>query len=122
MKVEMTAHLVMDALAMASWRRGRPIEHLHYSDKGSPYASEDFETPFVYHGIPCSMNRRGDCWDNAAVEGFIARLKKKHVYTKPRYQTREEARAEPFDHIEEICNSQRHHPTLGQFRLAEFKG
>ena len=35
MSAEMTAQLVMDALTMALWRRGRPKELLHHSDQGS---------------------------------------------------------------------------------------
>jgi putative transposase len=26
-------------------------------------------------GIVCSMSRRGDCWDNAAMESFFSTLK-----------------------------------------------
>lgn len=43
MKPEMTAQLVMDALIMALWRRGKPEALLHHSDQGSQYASEDFQ-------------------------------------------------------------------------------
>lgn len=35
MKADMTAQLVIDALMMALWRRGRPRELLHHSDQGS---------------------------------------------------------------------------------------
>jgi len=121
MKAEMTAQLVMDALTMALWRRGRPIELLHHSDQGSQYASEDFQRLLAHHGIACSMSRKGDCWDNAAVESFFASLKKEHVYTKPRYRTREEARADLFEYIEGFYNSQRRHSTLGQVSPAEFE-
>lgn len=121
MRAEMTAQLVMDALTMALWRRGRPIELLHHSDQGSQYASEDFQRLLAHHGIACSMSRKGDCWDNAAVESFFASLKKEHVYTKSRYQTREEARADLFEYIEGFYNSKRRHSTLGQVSPAEFE-
>ena len=93
MKPEMSAQLVMDALTMALWRRGQPSELLHHSDQGSQYASEDFQRLLGHHGIACSMSRRGDCWDNAAVESFFASLKKERIYTRARYVTRDEARA-----------------------------
>jgi putative transposase len=121
MRAEMTAQLVMDALTMALWRRGRPIELLHHSDQGSQYASEDFQRLLAHHGIACSMSRKGDCWDNAAVESFFASLKKEHVYTKSRYRTREEARADLFEYIEGFYNSKRRHSTLGQVSPAEFE-
>jgi putative transposase len=31
----MSAQLVLDALIMALWRRGKPAELLHHSDQGS---------------------------------------------------------------------------------------
>ena len=43
MNAQMTAQLVIDALMMAVWRRGKPIELLHHSDQGSQYTSEDFQ-------------------------------------------------------------------------------
>ena len=121
MKTEMTAQLVMDALVMALWRRGKPDELLHHSDQGSQYASEDFQRLLAHHGIECSMSRKGDCWDNAAMESFFASLKKEHVYTKSRYLTRDIARADLFEYIEPFYNQQRRHSTLGQVSPAEFE-
>lgn len=43
MSASMTAQLVIDALMMAVWRRGKPTELLHHSDQGSQYRSEDFQ-------------------------------------------------------------------------------
>jgi putative transposase len=121
MQPEMTAQLVMDALVMALWRRGKPKELLHHSDQGSQYASEDFQRLLAHHGIACSMSKKGDCWDNAAMESFFASLKKEHVYTKPRYRTRDEARADLFQYIEPFYNSRRRHSKLGQISPAEFE-
>ena len=45
------------------------------------------------------MSRRGDCWDNSAVESFFASLKKERVHRKT-YPTRDDARADIFDYIE----------------------
>jgi transposase InsO family protein len=80
MQPTMTAQLVLDALMMALWRRGKPIELLHHSDQGSQYTSEDFQRLLAAEGITCSMSRRGDCWDNSAIESFFASLKKERVY------------------------------------------
>ena len=121
MKPEMTAQLVMDALIMALWRRGKPEALLHHSDQGSQYASEDFQRLLAHHGIACSMSRKGDCWDNAAMESFFASLKKEHVYTKPRYLSRDQARADLFEYIEGFYNPQRRHSKLGQLSPAEFE-
>ena len=40
MQPTMTAQLVLDALLMALWRRGRPNELLHHSDQGSQYTAK----------------------------------------------------------------------------------
>ena len=80
---------------MALWRRGRPAELLHHSDQGSQYTSEDFQRLLSAEGITCSMSRRGDCWDNSAVESFFASLKKERVHRKT-YPTRDDARADIF--------------------------
>jgi putative transposase len=121
MKPEMTAQLVMDALTMALWRRGKPKELLHHSDQGSQYAAEDFQRLLAHHGIVCSMSGKGDCWDNAAMESFFSTLKLERVYRKPRYGTRDEARADVFDYMECFYNSRRRHSTLGQISPAEFE-
>ena len=121
MSAEMTAQFVMDALTMALWRRGRPKELLHHSDQGSQYSAEDFQRLLAHHGIACSMSRKGDCWDNAAMESFFASLKKERVYTRPRYRTRDEARADIFEYIEGFYNPVRRHSTLGQISPAEFE-
>jgi len=121
MSPSMTAQFVMDALLMAVWRRGQPKELLHHSDQGSQYAAEDFQRLLAHHGIVCSMSGKGDCWDNAAMESFFSTLKLERVYRKPRYRTRDEARADVFDYIERFYNPRRRHSTLGQVSPAQFE-
>lgn len=58
MQPTMTAQLVMDALLMAIFRRGRPRAVPHHSDQGSQYTSEDFQRLLEAHGIVCSMPSR----------------------------------------------------------------
>ena len=120
MSSEMSAQLVLDALLMAIWRRGKPIELLHHSDQGSQYTSEDFQRLLADQGIECSMSRRGDCWDNAAMEAFFSTLKQERCYRK-RYRTRDEARADVFDYIERFYNPRRRHSTLGQVSPDQFE-
>ena len=54
MSAAMTSELVTDALVMAIWRRGRPKEVLHHSDRGSQYTSEAFQRLLAGHigGVP----------------------------------------------------------------------
>lgn len=105
---------------MALWRRGKPIELLHHSDQGSQYTSEDFQRLLSDQGITCSMSRKGDCWDNAAMESFFSTLKTERTSRK-RYRTRDEARADVFDYVERFYNPRRRHSTLGQVSPDQFK-
>ncbi len=120
MNSRMTTTLVADALLMAIWRRGWPEEVLHHSDQGSQYTSDDFQRMLADHGIECSMSRRGDCWDNAAMESFFSTLKVERVYRKT-YRTRDEAKADLFEYIEGFYNPRRRHSTLGGVSPAEFE-
>jgi putative transposase len=120
MSSTMTAQLVIDALTMAVWRRGKPVDLLHHSDQGSQYTSEDFQRLLADQGITCSMSRRGDCWDNAALESFFSSLKLERTSRK-RYSSRDEARSDVFDYIERFYNPRRRHSTLGHVSPDEFE-
>ncbi len=120
MSAQMSAQLVIDALMMAIWRRGKPMSLLHHSDQGSQYTSEDFQRLLADQGVSCSMSRRGDCWDNAAMESFFSTLKTERT-NRRRYATRDEARADVFDYIEGFYNPRRRHSTLGQVSPDEFE-
>jgi putative transposase len=112
MKQEMTAELVSDALLMAIWRRVPKAALLHHSDQGSQYTSEQFQTLLTTQGIECSMSRRGDCWDNAAMESFFSTIKTERC-SRTHYVTRDHARADIFDYVERFYNPKRRHSTLG---------
>jgi putative transposase len=120
MQPQMTAQLVIDALMMAVWRRGKPRELLHHSDQGSQYTSEMFQRLLLDQGITCSMSRRGNCWDNAAMESFFSSLKTERVDRK-RYLARDEARADVFDYIERFYNPRRRHSVLGYLSPVQFE-
>jgi transposase InsO family protein len=59
-------------MLMAIWRRRPSAVRLHHSDRGSQCTSEQFQTLLAQHGVVCSMSRPGDCWDDAATEGFFS--------------------------------------------------
>jgi putative transposase len=96
MQSSMTSQLVADALMMAVWRRGKPVELLHHSDQGSQYTSEHFQELLKEQGITCSMSRAGEVWDNSAMESFFSSLKIERTARKL-YRTRAQARADVFD-------------------------
>jgi putative transposase len=121
MQSTMTTQLVLDALLMALWRRGRSTELLHHSDQGSQYTSEDFQRLLADQGITCSMSRKGDVRDNAAMESFFSTLKLGGRVRRRRYKSRDEARADLFDYIERFYNPRRRHSRLGNISPMEFE-
>ena len=76
MSARITSRLVVDALEMAIARRLPGEGLLTHSDRGSPYARDPYQRLLGRHAITCSMSRRGNGWDNAAMESFFASLKK----------------------------------------------
>ena len=67
-------HLTLKALDMVG-RRCPETGLLRHSDRGSPYAAEDYQDALEARGIICSMSRRGNCHDNAAMECWFSTLK-----------------------------------------------
>jgi putative transposase len=82
---------------------------LHHSDQGSPYASDDHQKFLDAHGITCSMSRRGNCYDNAAMESWFSTPK---FELGERFETRAEAKEKLFDYIEVFYNQQRRRSSL----------
>jgi transposase InsO family protein len=112
--------LVLDALAAAVGRRVPNAGLVHHSDRGSQYASNDYQNALDDLGVVCSMSRKGNCWDNAVAESFFATLKTELVYLR-RFATRAEAREAIFDFIETFYNRQRRHSTLGYLSPVDFE-
>ena len=106
------AQLVMDALVMAVFRRGRPRAVLPHSDQGARYTRADCQRLLESHGIICSMSRRGNCWDNAAMESFFSTLKTERL-SKKHSRTRDDLHADVFDYIERFYNPRQRHSPLG---------
>jgi putative transposase len=120
MQGRLEKQLVIDALLMALGRRQCVVGMLHHSDRGSQYASKEYQGLLQKEGIRCSMSRRANCWDNAVVESFFSTLKREWVQGKT-YRTRTEARADIFYYIETWYNRKRRHSTLGYLSPAEFE-
>ena len=111
-------HLTLAALTMALNRRCPAAGLLHHSDRGSTYASADYQRRLDAYGITCSMSRTGDCYDNAVMEAFFSRLK---IELADRFATVEQAKRELFKHLEGCYNTRRRHSTLGYVSPAVFE-
>lgn len=108
----MTNQLIIDAFNMAvSSRQVEPGLVLH-SDRGVQYRSGEYQRLLLSEGIRPSMSRKGNCWDNAAMESFFARFKVEALYADD-ITTKQEAYTCVFNYIEMFYNCHRRHSTLG---------
>lgn len=120
MGARITSELTSDALNQALGRRQPEPGLLHHSDRGSQYASDDYQSLLNDHRMICSMSRKGDCWDNAPMESFFATLKTELIHDE-RFVTREDAQAMIFEYIEMFYNRERRHSSLGYESPANFE-
>ena len=104
-------HLVIAALQMAVKMRQPPPGLLHHSDRGSQYASDDYQALLTHYQMRCSMSRTGNCYDNAPMESFFGTLKTELVH-HCHYQTKAEAKSDIFEYIEVFYNRFRRHSAL----------
>jgi transposase InsO family protein len=111
-------HLVMKAMDMAL-RRRRPKQGLiFHSDQGSPYASEDHQNLLSTHGVVSSMSRRGNCYDNAAMESWFSTYK---AELGERFASDAEVKDKTFDYVECFYNTTRRHSALDYMSPARYE-
>jgi putative transposase len=104
--------LVERALDRAVFRRRPKAGLLHHSDRGCQYTSRAYRRRLEQGGMVVSMSRKGNCWDNAAMESFFGSLKEECVGSTI-YPSHEQARLSLFEYLEVYYNRQRRHSTLG---------
>ena len=109
---DLSTSLVTDALQDALDRRRPGADLLHHSDRGSQYASDAYRKLLTDHRIRCSMSRRGNCWDNAAMERCMGTYK--HEWVKGTiYEGLNDVRTGLFAFAEIYYNRQRIHQAIG---------
>lgn len=116
----MTTPLVINALNMALWHRGQPSGVIVHSDRGKQYCAGDYQDLFKKHELICSMSKRGDCYDNAAMESWNHSFKVEAIHGE-KFLTREHAKQHIFEYIDVYYNRQRLHSTLGYLSPAQFE-
>ena len=104
--------LPLAALDMALQHRRPAAGLVHHSDRGVQYASAAYRQRLAAAGVQPSMSRRGNCYDNAAMESFWSSLKRELVH-RCQFATRAQARAAVFEWIELFYNRERFHSALG---------
>jgi putative transposase len=113
------------ALALAALRRAVELRGvhpglIHHTDRGSPYASDDYRRELAANGMLPSMSRKGDCWDNAVPESFFATARVE-IIDHAWYPTRASARFSIGEYIENFYNPERLHSHLDYVSPIEFE-
>jgi transposase InsO family protein len=116
----MTAALVRDAPVMALWNRRMPNGVTVHSDRGSQYCSAVYQKLFRKHRLISGMGKKGDGYDNTAMESWGHRIKVEAVHGK-RFRTRSDAKHQAFEHIEVYYNRKRPHSRLGYLSPEAFE-
>jgi len=112
MQNNLSTSIVLCALDMALVNRNPSVGLIHHSDRGSQYASTAYQDVLTDEGITCSMSRRANCYDNAAMESFFHTLKVELIH-RYRFHTRDHARTAIFDYVESFYNRTRRHSSIG---------
>ena len=116
----MTEQLITKAMEMAVSARGVTPGLIVHSDRGTQYRSNSYVGFLERLGVTRSMSRKGNCWDNAVMESFYARLKVELIYAK-NYQSIDEARSGIFSYIEIFYNRKRRHSANDGLSPVEFE-
>jgi putative transposase len=93
---------------------------IFHSDRGCQYASKEYRSILQNQNILSSMSRKGNCYDNAAMESFFHTLKQEctdHL-VKP---SRSELKSAIFEYIELFYNRNRLHSTLKYVSPVQFE-
>jgi transposase InsO family protein len=112
--------LILAAWEMALTQRQPPAGLVFHSDRGVQYASHDYRQALLSAKAIASMSRKGNCYDNAAMESFWSTLKHELIYRR-HFKTRAQARQAIFDFIEVFYNRQRLHSSLDYCSPVDFE-
>lgn len=114
------AALVTNALGMALSQRTPTGATVIHSDQGTQFTSWAFTRRALDSGLVPSMGSKGDCYDNAMIESFWARMQVE-LLDRKRWSTRVELATEIFSYLEIFHNRQRRHSALGMLTPVEFE-
>lgn len=112
--------LALRALRMALTQRQPPQGLIHHSDRGSQYASWEYQKTLKAHGVLISMSGKGNCYDNAAMESFFKTIKSELIW-RTKFLSRRQANDMIGKYIEGFYNPQRRHSTLGYLSPVQFE-
>lgn len=120
MRSRLGADLVGSALRQALGNRQPAPGVMHHSDQDGLYACTAYYELLNEHGFIISNSRKGNCYDNACVESFFARLKTECL-PPTRFVTRAQAELEVFKYVEVFYNRVRRHSTLNYLSPVDYE-
>lgn len=112
--------LALSALQMAKKGRKPSPGLLHHSDRGCQYTSREYQQALRELKATCSMSRKGNCWDNAAMESFFATLKTELGLDRP-IGDRQHTQTVVFTWMVGWYNRMRRHSALGHLSPEAFE-
>ena len=110
----------LQALRRALVKRGYPRGVVHHSDRGVQYACHAYRAELRAQEFLPSMSRRGNCYDNAAMEAFWSTLKREAMSESATW-SKDRVRRELFQYIEGNYNQSRLHSSLGYQSPVDFE-
>jgi len=100
--------LALTALRCAYFMRSVAPGLIHHSDRGSPYASDDYIRCLDEMKMIRSMSKKGDCWDNAVAESFFSTLEFECIQDRT-LESRSEIELDVREFVENFYNIRRIH-------------
>lgn len=117
----MGSELTVEAHRQA-FRKRRPVAGLLcHSDRGVQYTSQDHRRLLEHNECVASMSRKGNGYDNAAMESFWSLLKSEALPEDGAFATKAQAKREIFEYIEAFYNRERIHSSLGYKSPIDFE-
>jgi len=116
----LSGNLAIRALLMAIRTRRPPRGLIQHTDRGSQYASNDYQKILRNHGIIASMSGKGNCYDNAVAESFFASIKKELIHRMV-FTSRSQAYRAVFGFIEAYYNVKRRQSSNGNLSPIQFE-
>jgi putative transposase len=94
--------------------------HCAFRQRGSQYCSAAYQKLFTQHQLIGSMSKKGDCYDNAAMNRFDFKAMILTFHGE-RFLSRSDAKYQVFDYIEVYYNRKQLHSKLGYISPETFE-
>jgi len=117
----LNSDLAIQAQQQALRKRRPAAGWLCHSDRGVQYTSQDYRQLLKQNKGVASMSRKGNCYDNAALESFWSLLKSEALPDHGVFETKTQAKLEIFEYIEAFYNRERLHSSLGYKSPIDFE-